>query len=297
MDRRIKVTVTGSILNIFLSAIKLTAGFLGNSYGLIADGLHSLSDLVTDILVVFGILIGKKPPDKDHHYGHKKIENFTEVLMGLILIILSIKLSVSSFKILLSGKVYTPAFYTIIIAIISVVTKEYLYHVTNKIAKEYNSDVLLGNAWHHRSDALTSVIIVFSLGIGIYFPKFYFIDAIISIMISIIIMYLGIKIAIKSLNKLSDAAPPEDYKNQVEQKIESNEEVGNVHSLRMRFLGSQIYIECHVEVDPDISVSAGHEIATEIKEDLMDWDKKIVEVMVHIEPLGDHLKVHNSDLK
>ncbi|MCK4667127.1 cation transporter [Candidatus Dependentiae bacterium] len=297
MDKRIKVTVTGSILNIFLSAIKLTAGFLGNSYGLIADGIHSLSDLVTDILVVFGILIGKKPPDEGHHYGHKKLENIAEVLMGLILIILSIKLSVSSFKILLSGKVYTPAFYTIFIAIISVIIKEYLYRVTNKIAKECNSDVLLGNAWHHRSDALTSVIIVFSLGIGIYFPKFYFIDAIISIMISIIIMYLGIKITMRSLNKLSDAAPPEGYRNNVEQEIELIEGVGNVHGLRMRFLGSQIYIECPVEVDPDISVSLGHDIATEIKDHLMVWDKNIVEVMVHIEPLGDHLKIHNSDFK
>ncbi len=297
MDKRIKVTITGSILNIFLSAIKLTAGFLGNSYGLIADGIHSLSDLVTDILVVFGILIGKKPPDEGHHYGHKKIENFAEVLMGLILIILAIKLSVSSFKVLLSGKEYTPAFYTIFIAIISVVTKEYLYRVTRKIAKECNSDVLLGNAWHHRSDALTSVIIVVSLGIGIYFPKFYFIDAIISIMISIIIMYLGIRITMRSLNKLSDAAPPEGYRNRVEHEIELLDGVGNVHSLRMRFLGSQIYIECHVEVDPDISVSTGHEIATAIKDHIMDWDKNIVEVMVHIEPLGDHLKMQNSDLK
>ncbi|MDD3626379.1 MAG: cation diffusion facilitator family transporter [bacterium] len=289
MDTKVRVTVLGSIINIVLVIIKILWGILGRSYSLIADGLHSLSDLVTDVIVLLGLFIGKKPPDVDHHYGHKKIENFAELGMGIVLIIVAVKLGFNSFEKTLEKDIPVPEMYTIILAFISVVFKEYLYQITKKVADSSGSDSILANAWHHRSDALTSIAVLTGLVLSIFVPGLIKVDAFMGMSISVFIVYIGIKIGIKASKKLSDIAPSKEYIEKVRAFIEEIAGVDNCHLLRMRYLGEKIYIECHIEVDPRLTVEEGHNIATEIKANLLKWDNKIAEVMIHIEPKGDHI--------
>lgn len=295
MNKAIKVTVAGSILNVLLSIIKVLFGFLGNSMGLIADGFHSLSDLVTDIVVIVGIFIGRKPPDLEHQYGHKKLENFAEIVMGLILIGVAVKIGYDSVILFFNSDRYTPEIYTVVIAFISVVGKEVLFHVTKKTADSEKSKVVLANAWHHRSDALTSLAILVSLILSRFFRNLYFLDSIMGFAISVIIVVIGIKIISKSVLHLSDIAPGKEYYEKVKSLVNDYTGVINSHHLRMRYIGETVFIETHIEVEPDITVKDGHDISTGVKEMLMNWDENICDVLIHIEPAGDHI-INQDDL-
>ncbi|HDS09969.1 MAG TPA: cation transporter [Firmicutes bacterium] len=287
MNEKVRVTIFGSGINVFLMFIKILFGFLGNSYSLIADGVHSLSDLVTDFVVLFGLFIGKKPPDLDHHYGHKKLETFAEFIMAFILIAVALKLGYNSFLKIFSTVTGSPAYYTVILALLSVFLKEYLYRITKKVSDSTGSGSLLANAWHHRSDALTSLAVLCGLVLSIFIPALVKADAIMGLGVSVLIIYVGVKIGFSSVRKLSDIAPSKEYTENVRVFIEKIDGVKNCHLLRMRYLGEKIYIECHIEVNGLLTVEAAHDIATEIKAKLLGWDKNIAEVMIHIEPFGD----------
>lgn len=297
MDKRIKVTVWGALINIFLAGLKISVGLFGRSLALVADGLHSLSDLISDIVVILGVVFGRKAPDMDHQFGHKKFENLAEFILGIILIMASVKIGYDAITHFFSEQEFTqPAFITIFAASISVLLKETIFHITKKTATETDSDSLLANAWHHRSDALTSLAVLIGLAVGHFFPNITFIDGVLSILISMIIIKIGIQIIINSGKKLSDISPGTEFYKEIKKHIGNHNEVKDVHALKMRYIGNEICIEVHIEVNPQLTVQEGHAIATEIKEGLLENYDKICEVMIHIEPEGDH-EIHNDNLE
>ncbi len=283
----IRVTVVGAIVNIILSVLKFTIGIIGHSRALIADGVHSMSDLASDIIVVLGLHYGDLPADRDHHYGHKKIETLTEIALGIILLLVAIKLAFDGAHAILHREFSHPTAITIIAAAISVVSKEWLYHWTKAVAIKNDSRAILANAWHHRSDALSSVAVLISLIFIQISPELAVMDAIASLVVSVLIVKVGWDILIEGYKRIIDTAPPASYIQEINELMEHYPGVKNPHKLKMRYIGNAIHMEVHIEVDPNMTVKDGHEIAAGIKHKILEHDKRVIDVTVHIEPEGE----------
>jgi len=280
-----RVTIIGSILNTFLFTIKIAGGYIWNSSALIADGFHSLSDLSTDILILIGSKYWSQPCDEDHPHGHHKIESIVSLLLAIFLLFVGFDLIYSALKKLSTETVYTrPGILTIFIAIISIFSKEILFRYTIKIGKKTNSDSVILNAWHHRSDAISSIFILFSLLISIFSKKYAIVDKIGAILIGGIILQLAISSLISNLNKLSDQAAPPEFVKKIKESILSTEQVLDTHKIRTRYMGNFISLDFHILVDPDISVYEGHEIAKTVKRNILKNFPDIIDVIIHIEP-------------
>lgn len=280
-----KNTTIGLILNIFLFAIKVAGGVVWNSASLVADGFHSLSDLSTDILILVGSKYWSQPSDENHPHGHQKIESIISVILAIFLLFIGFDLVYSALKKLMTETVYTrPGSFTILIAMISILSKEILFRYTIKVGKKTNSDSVILNAWHHRSDAISSIFVLFSLLISIFSNKYAIADKIGSILIGGIILQLAISSLISNLNKLSDQAAPSEFVKEIEKSILSTEQVLGTHEIRSRYMGNFISLDFHILVDPDISVYDGHEIAKTVKRKIIKNFPEIIDVIIHIEP-------------
>jgi len=284
MSAGIKVTVVGGVVNILLAIIKMVVGIMGNSRALVADAVHSVSDLVTDIVVILGIHYGDQPPDKNHHYGHKKIETMAEMILGMLLIIVAVKLAYDAVTAIWLKEFRQPAAITIIAALISILSKEWLYRWTKAVAKKEGNSVILANAWHHRSDAYSSVAVLMGLVFTQISPRLIVMDTIAGLLVSILILKVGVGITVKGYNKIIDTAPPPSYVNKILDLIRQTEGAKNPHGLKMRYIGDAIHMEVHIEVKPDISVKRGHEIAASIKYMIKNHDNRVIDVIIHVEP-------------
>jgi len=280
----IKVTVIGAIVNILLAIIKFIIGIFGHSQALVADAVHSMSDLASDIIVVLGLHYGDQPADKDHHYGHKKIETLTELALGILLLLVAIKLAFDAAHAILHQEFSHPTAITIVAAAISVVSKEWLYHWTKAVAIKNDSRAILANAWHHRSDALSSVAVLISLIFIQISPDLAVMDAIASLIVSVLIVKVGWDILLEGYKRIIDTAPPPSYVQEINKIIEQYPGVKNPHKLRMRYIGNAIHMEVHIEVDPNMTVKEGHNIASGIKHKIFKHDSRVLDVTVHIEP-------------
>jgi cation diffusion facilitator family transporter len=280
----IRVTVIGAGVNVLLCVFKFIIGYAGNSRALVADAVHSLSDLVSDFIVLLGIHFGSMPPDKNHHYGHKKIETATEVALGIILIIVAIKLAYDSAAAIWLRKISQPTTITIAAAIISILSKEWLFRWTKRVGVKYDSPAIIANAWHHRSDAFSSVAVLVGLVFTQISSHLLVMDAIASLVVSVLILKVGWSITHEGYKKIIDTAPPVSYVDKVLSLIRNYPGVTNPHKLKMRYIGNGIHMEVHIEVDPDISVRDGHDLAAGIKHMIKDHDKRVIDVIVHVEP-------------
>lgn len=280
----IRVTIIGAAVNVFLAILKLIIGTIGNSRALIADAVHSVSDLASDIVVLLGLHFGEQPPDKNHHYGHKKIETATEIVLGIILMGVAVKLAYDSGAAIWFNEVKHPTSITLIAAIISVISKEILFQWTKRVGEKTNSRIIIANAWHHRSDAYSSVAVLIGLVFTQISPRFAFMDIVASLVVSLLIFKVGGGIVLEGYRKIIDTAPPANYVDKTLVLISEYPGVKNPHNLKMRYIGNAIHMEVHIEVDPDMSVREGHEIAAGIKHLIKDKDKRVVDVTVHIEP-------------
>ncbi|MHC4871032.1 MAG: cation diffusion facilitator family transporter [Planctomycetota bacterium] len=279
-----KTTTAGIITNISLAVIKISAGIFANSQTVLADGIHSLSDLFTDFGVLFGVRFWSKPRDDNHPYGHGRIEQVIAVCIGLILAATSLGIIYNALSGIENSDFTSPGLAALIASIVSIIAKEVLYKWTAKNADSIKSPALLANAWHHRSDAISSVPAAVAVAAALLYRDWHFIDHIGAVIVSIIILHASAKIIFPSINQLVDTAPPEKIRNAVMAVVKGDPDVKSAHKLRTRYIGPGIAVDIHVLVDPDLSVKAGHNIAENVSAEVKNMIPEVVDMVVHIEP-------------
>ena len=279
-----RVTLIGAFINLFLGIIKTLGGIVFYSHALVADGIHSFADLFTDLMVVFASKFGSEEADTQHPYGHQRIETAATLLLSLFLIIAGGAIGWDAILALFSS-VETPEKIAIAIAFISIVANEGLFHFTRAVGEKIKSDLLVVNAWHHRSDSLSSVVVAIGL-LGTWFG-FAHLDAVAAIIVAIMIIKMGWDYSWDSVKELIDTAVDAKIVNQIEHIICSVDGVSKMHQLRTRSMGGDVYIDVHVQVEPKISVSEGHHIAQNVHQTLIKKIEHVKDVTVHIDPEDD----------
>lgn len=284
-----RITLWGAVTNIALTLGKIIAGILGRSAAMVADGIHSLSDLLSDIVVLVFTHISSKGKDKDHSFGHGKFETLATLIVSIILIVVGAKLmegGVGSIIDAANGNpVPKPGWIALIAAVASIAVKEILYQATAKVGRSVNSPVVIANAWHHRSDALSSIGSLAGIGGAIILgEKWTILDPLASCCISIAIIILAVKMAIPSLSELLEASLPEDIEKEIIETASAVKGVNDIHDLKTRRNGISFIIDAHIVVNPDISVVEAHDIATEVEEALRSKYGKETQLSIHVEP-------------
>jgi cation diffusion facilitator family transporter len=290
-----KVTLTSIAVNILLSIGQIALGVIGNSQALIADGIHTLSDLSTDSLVLYAIWHGNKEADEDHPYGHGRIETAATVFLGIILAMVGIGIAVNAaLRLMDPASIQVPEVVTLFMAIITIVSKEGLYRYTIHVARRYQSAILRANAWHHRSDAISSIIVL--IGIGGSLLGLPFFDALAAIGLATMIIRMGVVLSWNALKELIDTALEQEEVDAIRHAIGEVDGVIGMHMLRSRLMGGRALVDVHLQVDGNISVSEGHQISENVRTSLIDQFESVDEVLVHIDPEDDQVNETNIDL-
>ena len=279
-------TWIGLILNLFLAAIKFIVGIIGSSQAVIADAVHSLSDLVTDVALLIGVKYWSAPPDSCHPYGHQKIESVVTLSVGTILAFTAFGLGYNAILDFNKEVLHQTKFIAVIGPALSLIFKEILYQYTVRIGKKVNSSALIANAWHHRSDALSSIPALFAVVIASLYPKYVFLDLIAAIIISLFILNVAWKIMRPALSELTDSGLKEEEQNKIIEIAMKVQGVKEIHAVRSGRISSKIKLDFHLLVEEDITVKEGHDIATEVKNVLLKSNMNIIDVVIHIEPFG-----------
>jgi cation diffusion facilitator family transporter len=281
--RQIKfITYLGMAMNIALSVIKVAIGLLAASLALVADGIHSLSDVATDVAVLLGLRIGSKEPDQSHPYGHGRAETFSAGLVALILIVVGGAMVYYATLAIARDEMTVPRLGVLVAAVISIAAKEWLYKATQKVAIQTHSPALYANAWHHRSDALSSVAVVagfisleFGFGHG---------DQVAAIAVGLMIVWVGVRVVGDALRELAEAAVDPDTIEHIKEVINSDSSIRQWHKLRTRTVGREVFLDLHILVDPDLKITAAHEIAERLEKTLDEQITRPINITVHIEP-------------
>lgn len=298
MDERARqiqsVTFWGAVCNLGLSAIKLVAGLVGRSSAMVADAVHSLSDLVTDIIVIVFARISSKGQDKSHDYGHGKFETLASLAVSLLLLVVAGRMiagSVSSIKSILEGNpVPSPGIIALVAAAVSILVKEILFQWTRRVGNKVNSPAMIANAWHHRSDALSSVASLAGIGGAILLGgKWTILDPAVGGIISIVIIVVAVKMSIPAILELTDASLPDEVEDRIQKIIESVEGVENVHDLKTRRCGSYEIADVHIVVDPEMTIAEAHNITVAAEDKLRASFGPEMQVTIHVEPSEDSL--------
>ena len=283
------ITIWGAVVNIALTVAKIVAGVVGRSAAMIADGIHSLSDLLSDIVVLVFTHISSKGKDRDHSFGHGKFETLATLIVSIILVVVGAKLMSGGIKSIISvvnGEVIPkPGYIALAAAVISIAAKEILYQATVKVGKEVNSPVVMANAWHHRSDALSSIGALLGIGGAIILgDKWTVLDPIASCCISIAIIVIAVKMALPSLSELLETSLPEDIEAEIVRTASEISGVRDIHELKTRRNGISFIIDAHITVDPSISIVEAHDIATNVEEALQLKYGNETQISIHMEP-------------
>ena len=281
-----RVSIISGAVNLLLAIGKIIIGYAGYSQALITDGIHSLSDVISDGLVVFAAKASIQAPDEEHPYGHHRIETIAVIVIALVLLVVGISFLYPAITQLIHGTRFTqPSKIVLIMAVISALTNELLFHFCLRQGQKIQSSLLISNAWHNRSDALISLIVIASM-IGGYIG-WPFLDAVGAAIISSIIIYVAMKMLWKSGNELIDAATDPETIQTIQENIEQTPGVIAVHNLRTRHHGHRIFVDVHVQVAPLISVSEGHYIADTAEQRIRQAIPAIQDVAIHIDPEDD----------
>lgn len=289
-ERQIKkVTLWGALVNILLTVGKLLAGIFGRSAAMMADGVHSLSDLLSDAVVLIFTHISSKGKDRNHSFGHGKFETLATLIVSVILAVVAADLmgkGVGSIIDIINGEILPkPGYIALIAAVASIILKEVLYQWTAKVGREVKSPAVIANAWHHRSDAFSSIGSLTGIGGAIILgQKWTILDPIASCAISIAIIVVAVKMAIPSLAELLETSLPEDIENEIIAISSNVPGVKDVHNLKTRRNGISSIIEAHIVVDPSISIIEAHDIATDVEESLRLKFGEETQISIHIEP-------------
>lgn len=285
-----KVTLVGSVGNATLLTFKFVAGIAGNSSAMIADAVHSLSDFVTDILVLVFVSISAKPQDQSHDYGHGKFETIASFLIALALMAAATGIVVSGTMKFLSwldgNELKTPGWIALWAALLSIAIKELLYQYTMHRARKLDSQVMVANAWHHRSDALSSIGAAIGIGLAIWLgQRWTVLDPLASIVVGLMLVKVAYELLKTSMGELTECSLPEETENEIIEIILSFNDVGQLHNLRTRRIGNRIAIEAHVRMDGQLPLYAVHERATTIEQKLKERFGPTTHVSLHMEPV------------
>lgn len=282
----VRVTLIGSAIDLALGVLKIVFGFAAQSQALIADGVHSLSDLATDAAVLYAAKHSHREADEDHPYGHGRIETVATVVLGIALIAVASGISYDAVQRLFHPEtLLVPGIWAVYVALLSVVLKEWIYHYTMRVARKYKSKMLRANAWHSRSDAISSVIVV--IGVAGSMAGLWYLDAIAAIVVGLMVAKIGFELAWDSLKELIDTSLEAEQVETIRQAILDVDGVNSLHILRTRQMGGDALVDVHIQVAPDISVSEGHFISETVRSRLIKNIDYVSDVMVHIDPEDD----------
>ncbi len=279
MNRVISVSL---FANIFLSFTKVLAGMLGNSNALLADGVHSVSDVLTTLVAFIGIKVSNKPPDAGHMYGHSKYEAIASKIIAIFLVVTALGITYNAWMDYFEGKTLVPESIALYAAGLSILIKELLFRYVFRIGNKFNSLALISDAWHNRSDALSSI----GAFIGIVLARYGFLwaDPLASTAVAIIILRVGIKIYLDSIDQLVDSSPDESTMQKINEAIAKVSGVLDVDEVKARMVGSDIHIDLKISVDKSITVKEGHDIAVQVEERIVKAVPNCQEIMVHVNP-------------
>ena len=290
-----KVTIVGSIVSLFLILVKFPAGIFGRSAAMIADAVHSLSDFVTDIIIIAFVRASQKPKDDKHAYGHGKFETLATLIIGIVLLGVGLGIAWSGGKSIYSviqGEVLPkPSVVALFAALVTVVSKEILYRYTIIKGKKLNSPTLVANAWHHRSDALSSIGTAIGIGGAIFLGnKWVILDPLAALVVSVFIIKMSFKLIKPCLDELLERALPEETQKEIEEIVGQFKDVHQLHNLRTRKIGNYYAIEFHIRMDGNKTLVETHDRITEIELKLKEHYGGGTYVTIHVEPLGDKKK-------
>jgi len=280
------VTLVGALVNLLLAIVKIIVGHIGFSHALFVDGIHSLSDLLSDALVLYGAKQGDKNPDEDHPYGHDRIETLVTVLFGIILLMVGLGIIIDSIgRLSQQGVTETPSNLALAIALVSVISKEALYQYTIHFANTLKSSLLKANAWHHRSDAISSIVVLVGVAGSIYGVAY--LDIVAAVIVAMMIAKIGWDLIYDGVNELVDKGLETEELDRIKSLIETIPGVSEMHMLRTRQMGSKALVDVHIQVTPHVSVSEGHRISDEVSNRLVNEIEVVSQVLVHIDPEND----------
>ena len=287
-----KITLWGSLVNVLLTIFKIIAGILGRSAAMIADGIHSLSDLLSDIVVLVFTHISSKGKDRDHSFGHGKFETLATLIVSVILVVVGAELMSSAIRSIIglcNGEpIPKPGFIALIAAAVSILAKEILYHFTVKVGRKTGSTVVIANAWHHRSDAFSSVGALLGIGGAMILGSHWTVlDPIVSCLISITIIVVAVKMALPSLAELLETSLPEEVEMEIVEIASAVAGVDDIHELKSRRNGISFIIDAHIAVNPEMSVVEAHDIATDVEDALRARYGQETQINIHVEPAAD----------
>ena len=276
------VTNLAIATNALLFALKVSVGFFAGSAALIADGVHSLSDMTTDLAVLLGVRLGSKAPDESHPYGHGRAETFSAGFIALLLAFIGSAMIYYAAVDIARGKIVVPHITVLIVAVVSIIVKELLCRITKKVAIKSHSTALYANAWHQRSDALSSVVVV--IGFVSLKAGFNYGDQIAAIGVGLMIILVAVRVIGDCLRELTEGAIDQETIEHIKNIINANGQVRQWHKLRTRTLGREVFLDLHILVDPELNVAAAHEISESLEKNLDEQISRPINITIHIEP-------------
>lgn len=290
----IRVTLLGAVVNCLLTIAKIAAGLIGKSAAMVADGVHSLSDLISDFVVIIFVRISSKEQDEEHKYGHGKFETLATLIVSLMLLAVGVKLIVSGAKSIvrfINGEALPqPKMIALYMAAVSIAAKEILYQITAKVGRRVESQAVIANAWHHRTDAISSIGALIGIAGAIFLGnKWTVLDPIAGCIISVIIFIVSIKMALGAINELMEVSLPKEDEDEIHKLITSVEGLNDVHELKTRRNGQSVIIDVHVVVNPDLTVAVAHEMTEKAERLLKRRFGNRSQIYIHIEPSSDAL--------
>ena len=285
-----RITWVGLVANLLLCAAKFACGIVGKSQALVADAVHSLSDCSTDVAILVGIPYWSAPADKGHPHGHRRIETAVTASIAIVLAGVGAGLVWKALTTLQEHHESAPGLITLAAALASIFVKEVLYRWTNSVGKRAKSPALIANAWHHRSDSLSSIPVVFAVAGARIGPSWWFLDHVGAVVVSVFIFSAAWKIGWPALKQLVDAGAPEKAREQIRKIALGVEQVCHIHAVRTRYMGDELAVDLHIKVDGELTVREGHDISELVKRRLLDEGPDLVDVVVHLEPCDEEHK-------
>jgi cation diffusion facilitator family transporter len=279
-----RITWAGIAVNALLIVLKLWGGLAGRSRALIADAVHSVSDFVSDFIVLIGLHFLAKEEDEDHPYGHGKIETLAAIGVGILLFIAALKIGYDAAMAIYRGDISAPQRFTIIIAALSIVAKEALYQVSVRIGRRIGSEALIANAWHHRSDAWSSIVTLAGVTLAVFVPRLRVLDSFAALFVSFFIVKVAVEILWSAVRKIVDTAPSAEFTGAVRLSVERVPGVRQCHDIMARYYARRIRMELHIVVDPGMTVAEAHDIIDKVVEVITTTFEDVDKVLVHVDP-------------
>ncbi|MDP6636575.1 MAG: cation diffusion facilitator family transporter [Phycisphaerae bacterium] len=279
------VTWVGLVCNVLLAAGKITAGLVFASQAILADGLHGASDMITDLVVLLGLNASNRAADGCHPYGHRRVGTLVAMFVGAALLAAATIIVLGALGSLRQGTCPVVSVVPFMLAVITIPVKELLFRITRCVGQRDDNIALQANAWHHRSDAVTSVAAAIGLaGVALGGRQWAFLDSLTGIVLAAFLVVVSVRIMYQSAGELVDRAPGQATLDGIREVLRRTEGVRDFHALRARQIGGKVAMDVHILVDPDLTVAQGHEIASTLKHHIMTTDRRVVEAVVHVEP-------------